>query len=124
MILDRNWDKAKNVNGGMAINCWWGMDAGVIDVKIDSSLNWIQQKDMRIWKRLLINNAWNPFEGELRSQNGEIRPDSTDRLPSEEIIAMDWLNHNVVGTIPLVTELNEEMRQLTNTSGIKGTQEV
>jgi len=124
MILDRNWDRAKNESNGTAVSCWWGMDAGVIDVRADASLNWLIQKDMRIWKRLLINDAWNPFEGELRSQQKEIQADGTQRLSSEDIISMDWLNHNIIGSVPLITELNEDMEKMTRMSGIRGTEEI
>ena len=124
MILDRNWDRAKNESNGTAVSCWWGMDAGVIDVRADASMNWLIQKDMRIWKRLLINDAWNPFEGELRSQQKEIQADGTQRLSSEDIISMDWLNHNIIGSVPLITELNEDMEKMTRMSGIRGTEEI
>jgi basic membrane lipoprotein Med (substrate-binding protein (PBP1-ABC) superfamily) len=124
MVLDRQWDRAKSENGNTAMNCWWGMDTGVIDVHLDPSLDWVVKKDITIWKRLLMNNAWNPFEGQLRSQDKEIQPDTTERLSSDEIISMDWLNHNIIGTIPVLSELNEDMRQLTMVSGVKGTENV
>lgn len=120
MILDRKWDKAKMENGGAAMNCWWGMDTGVIDVKIDPTLDWIATKDVNIWRQLFMNNAWNPFSGELRSQNGVIQPEGTKCLSSEEIIAMNWLNHNVVGSIPEVTEMNEDTKELAEMNSLQG----
>jgi len=124
MILDRNWDRAKSENGNTAMNCWWGMDTGVIDVDGMDGLDWTVRKDLNIWKRLMINNAWNPFEGELHSQNGMVQMDGIERLSSNLIISMDWLNHNIIGSIPTLSELNEDMRQLTMASGVKGTDDL
>ena len=124
MILDRNWDRAKGENGNTAMNCWWGMDTGVIDVDGMDGLDWTVRKDLNIWKRLMINNAWNPFEGELHSQNGMVQMDGIERLSSNLIISMDWLNHNIIGSIPTLSELNEDMRQLTMASGVKGTDDL
>jgi hypothetical protein len=36
---------------------------------------------------------------------------------------MDWLNHNVIGTIPSAAELKDDMKRMTVMSGIKGTRE-
>ena len=72
----------------------------------------------------MINNAWNPFEGELHSQNGMVQMDGIERLSSNLIISMDWLNHNIIGSIPTLSELNEDMRQLTMASGVKGTDDL
>ncbi|NLH62688.1 MAG: BMP family ABC transporter substrate-binding protein [Erysipelotrichaceae bacterium] len=123
MILERQWDQARYASNGKALNCWWGMDAGVIDLTMDPSLNWMIRKDADIYKRLLIQNAWNPFEGELHSQTEKIQDAGTERLASKDIIAMDWLNHNVIGSIPFAGELKDDMKRMTIMSGIKGTQE-
>lgn len=123
MILDRKWDQTRNALSGTALNCWWGMDAGVIDYNIISDMDWMTTKSIKLWKNFIVDNAWNPFEGELHSQTGLIQEEGKQRLESKEIIAMDWLNENVIGSIPTVDELTEDMQRLTTMSGIRGTQE-
>jgi len=83
-------------------------------------LKWVARKNIRVWKTSLINNYWNPFEGELRSQNGIVQEDSHKRLDSEDIIDMNWLNYNIVGEIPQLDELNADMYKMAYMSGIKG----
>jgi len=119
MVLNGSWDYNRRMNNN-ALNCWWGMDSGVIDVNFSDSLKWVARKNIRVWKTSLINNYWNPFEGELRSQNGIVQEDSHKRLDSEDIIDMNWLNYNIVGEIPQLDELNADMYKMAYMSGIKG----
>jgi len=42
----------------------------------------------------------NPFGGELHSQNGVVQIEGFPPLPSTQIVEMNWLADNVVGTIP------------------------
>ena len=122
MILNGSWDQEKIRHKG-ALNIWWGMDSGVIDVNVSSRVPWSIRKEIGIWKKIITNDAWNPFEGELRGQFGIIQKAGEERLPSHRIIAMDWLNENIIGTIPTLDDLKEESLKLVYTSGIKGQSE-
>ena len=43
--------------------------------------------------------------------------DSTTRLSNEEIVTMDWLNDNVVGSLPVKAALSEVGKKAIKTSG-------
>ena len=60
----------------------------------------------------------NPFDGEIHSQEGMIKGPKAPRFSSREIISMDWLNDNVIGSIPSLEELTDEARELVAVSGI------
>ena len=58
--------------------------------------------------------------GELHSQSGLIRPDTSRGLSNEEIITMSWLNDNVIGSLPKKEALNEEANAAVDVSGVSG----
>ena len=59
----------------------------------------------------------NPFDGELRSQEGIIKKETDPRLSGEEIVNMHWLNDNIIGTIPPIEAFNERAQYLMRISG-------
>ena len=101
-----------------AINYWWGMSAGVVDVILSEKLSYYSRKMIYALKNSLILGRMNPFDGELRSRDGIVKEDGTPRLSSEEIIRMNWLNDNIIGRIPELEELPESVRDKVEVSGI------
>ena len=51
--------------------------------------------------------SFTPFEGELRDQNGVLRCEADRRLTPAEILCMDYLVDNIVGSFPKEEELIE-----------------
>ena len=47
-----------------------------------------------------LHHAVVPFGGELHSQSGVVQIEGFPPLPSTQIVEMNWLADNVVGTIP------------------------
>ena len=41
------------------------------------------------------------------------------KLTPDEIIRMDWLNDNVIGSIPAYSTMDEAARQITDISGVR-----
>ena len=113
-ILDGSWEKKK----GKAQSYWWGMSSGVIDVFISKKLSYNGVKLVQILKDALINGSFTPFDGELRSQSGIIKRDGDMRLSNEDIIKMNWLCENVVGSIPSIDELVDDAKKVVRVSGI------
>ena len=61
---------------------------------------------------------FHPFEGVIRDQAGAFHGQEGAHLDTEEIITMDWLCDNVVGSIPEKEMLKEEAVKLVKLQGI------
>lgn len=101
-----------------SVNYWWGMNAGVLDISLSGALPYQTRKMMQIIRQAMIRGTLNPFSGELHSQEGMIRDASSEGLTNEEIIRMDWLNDNIIGSIPPFQKLNDAAKKMTEISGI------
>ncbi len=117
-ILDDTLIEESPVRKDQALNYWWGMNAGVIDVILSQHIPYYSRKMVHALKSALMSGSVHPFGGELRSQTGIIKGEGTARLSNEEIIEMDWLNDNVVGGLPKFESLTEPVRKAIETSGI------
>ena len=97
-ILNGTWDQG--IDTGKAVNYWWGMDSGVIDVTLSDHLpeGLIQLAD--ILRRGLRDGSIDPFRRRLVAQDGTVINDGTRTLTPEELLHMDWLCENVEGSIP------------------------
>lgn len=118
-VLNGSWEARELTKGEQAVNYWWGMDAGVIDVIMSDKLSYYSRKLVNTLKKAVSARTLNPFDGELRSQEGLIQDADSPQLTNDEIIRMNWLNDNVVGSIPDMSELYEEARGTILVSGVK-----
>ncbi len=117
-VLNDAWDSETDDTKDKAINYWWGMTSGVIDIYQCDIIPYSTQKMVAAARKALIADVGNPFDGELRSTEGIIKPALSPRLTNEEIINMDWLNDNIVGTIPTFDELTETAQKTVKANGI------
>lgn len=118
-ILNGAWNAESDEAKGKAINYWWGMTSGVIDVKlVDENIAYTTRKLLEAIKRTIKADLGNPFEGELHSQDGVIKEQGSPKLSNEEIISMNWLADNVVGTIPAFDELTESAQKTVKANGM------
>lgn len=106
-IMDGNWKSDDNSVVQKAINYWWGMSAGVVDVVCSRTLPNGTKRLIELLKENICEGTFHPFAGELYSQDGVLQSDSEEGLTPEEIVGMDWLVENVVGRIPTEEELVE-----------------
>ena len=101
-----------------ATNYWWGMISGVVDVEMSEAISPYTRRLVDILRRDIISGNFNPFDGELRSQEGVIRLEGDAPLTSMEVITMDWLNENVIGEIPKIDALDDEAKASVKLSGV------
>ena len=116
-IMDGTWKNDDNTS--KAINYWWGMSAGVVDVICSQNLPTGTQKLVELLKHTICAGEFNPFSGILYSQEGMVQSDPDRTLSPEEIIRMDWLAENVIGSIPAQKELTEQAKPVTQQSGLE-----
>ena len=105
-IMDGSWNH-DDTSSDKAINYWWGMSAGVIDVICSRNLPIGTKRLIDLLKKTIMNGEFNLFSGVLYSQNGIVQPDPNHILTPDELINMDWLAENIVGHIPTKEELLE-----------------
>lgn len=101
-ILSGGW---KNEKGAAALNYWLGMDSGVIDISLSDKLPEGVRQLAWLLRRGLIEGTLDPFARRIVSQDGSLRSDGTHRFTPEELLKMDWLCDNVLGSIPAFDEI-------------------
>lgn len=117
-IMDKTWNYDEESSEEKAINYWWGMTAGVIDVEFSRNLPVGTKRLIEILKETICRGEFNPFSGVLYSQDGVVQEDPECSLLPEEIVTMDWLAENVIGHIPAQEELREDAIPLFSQQGI------
>lgn len=100
-ILSGTWDDSH----GQAVNDWWGLSSGVIDVALAEDLP-EGIKALALYLRDGIKNGTiDPFRRKITAQDGSIQNDGTQVFNAEDLLRMDWLCGNVHGSIPRYEEL-------------------
>ena len=99
-IMDGTWKYDDTPGNNKAINYWWGMSADVIDIICSQNLPIGTKRLVSLLKDTIRRGEFNPFSGVLYSQNGIVQKDPDRDLTPDEIITMDWLAENVIGSIP------------------------
>lgn len=118
-VISGTYDEDLSVSSPAALNYWYGMSAGVIDVVLSDQLSYYTRKMVQLFRKSVMEGSLNPFAGELRSQEGLIQDARAGKLPNEKIIEMNWLNDNIRGSIPDPDELNERAKRVMEISGIR-----
>lgn len=117
-MLDKTWKYDEKTSDNKAINYWWGMSSDVIDVVCSQSLPIGTRRLVDLLKATISRGEFNPFSGILYSQTGVVQEDPGVSLTPEQIVKMDWLAENVVGRIPMESELEEEARSAVAQQGV------
>lgn len=105
------------------LNYWWGMSAEIIEVFCSHNLPIGTARLTELLKNTICSGDFNPFSGVLYSQDGVVQKDPNGVLSPEEIIRMEWLAENVVGSIPKSEDLVEEAQAVVLQSGIENASE-
>ena len=108
-------DKKENVN-----NYWWGLGSNILDVAFSARFDPYAARTIHHFREELREGSFSPFEGEIRDQEGVLRCDADRRLTPAEILCMDYLLDNIVGTLPRPEDLIESARPLVRLQGISG----
>lgn len=95
----------KEKAAGTVLNYWLGMDAGVINVSLSSNVPTGIQVLAGILRRDLSSGSINPFFRKIIAQDGSVKNDGSTIFTPEQLIHMDWLCDNVIGSIPEYTDV-------------------
>ena len=100
-----------------AVNYWWGMDSGVIDVTVSN----LVPNGVKYLADTLMNDlrtgTFDPFKIKMTAQDGSLISDGENPLSSLEILQMDRLSDAVEGRIPKYDELLPMSRALVRELG-------
>ena len=97
-VLDGTYDSGRNAR--QAVNYWWGMDSGVIDVKLAEHIPTGVQELANVLRAGLRNGSIDPFRRRLVAQDGRVMSPGPRTWSADELLHMDWLVENVEGSIP------------------------
>lgn len=116
-IMDGIWEN-KNDKENRAVNYWWGMDSGVIDVRLSPQLPEAVRRLAELLKKGIREGDISPFAFRIIDQQGNVRNDGTHWMLPEEIMHIDWLCDSVDGSIPAFDDLLPMSRNLVRLLGI------
>ena len=113
-VLDGTWENAK----GQAVNYWWGMDSGVIDVTLPDALPDGVRFMARMLRQGLRRGMVDPFDRRIVAQDGSVKNPGGRGFTPEELLHMDWLCENVVGQIPTFDKIQPFAQAMVRELGI------
>ena len=115
-VLNGTWEKDKSA--GKAVNYWWGMESGLVDIQLSPNLPEGVAVLAQTLRQALQNDTLHPFMRRIVAQDGTVKNDGSRDLTADELLRMDWLCENVEGSIPTYEELQPRARALVREQGI------
>ena len=101
-----------------AINDWWGLSTGVVDVDIDERLPAGVKQLAHILKNGIVLDEIDPFLCPIVDQEGNQISDGYRKFTPDELLHMDWLCDSVDGGIPAFDDLLTQSQELVRLLGI------
>ena len=124
-ILRRYFNKtmqAEYESSNKALNYYWGMTAGVVDVMYTDAISSSSKHLCDLLKESIKTNICTPFLTPLTTQSGDSIGEGEKNLSLEQIINMDYLVENVIGDIPQYDELSPMGKATVDMAGIEKAQ--
>ncbi|MCQ2434846.1 MAG: BMP family ABC transporter substrate-binding protein [Oscillospiraceae bacterium] len=118
-VLIGAWKNDANENEKQALNYYWGISSGAIDLAYSTQLPSGTQRLVKLMKELMEKDRYQPFTGTLFSSDRRCIAEQDVTLTPDEIIHADWLCDNVKGRIPEASELNDACRSFVMQHGLK-----
>ena len=113
--MNGSWEDEKT---GQIVNLWWGMRSGVIDVTMPPGVPEGVRTMANILKAGICNGTLDPFKRRIVDQQGNIRNDGTKTFTPVELMKMDWLCENVIGSFPKYDEIIPISRPMVDLLGL------
>ena len=117
-VLNGAWSKDAEGGARRAVNYWWGMNSGVMDVLFSRELPHDVRHLANILRQGIISGAIDPFACHIIAQDGTLMNEGHEGFAPEQILHMDWLCDAIDGHIPEFDELSEAARPMYRMQGI------
>ncbi len=106
-----------------ALNYWWGMSAGVIDLVYSNHVPvGVKRLAEHVEYDISVGDVY-PFFGEIRAQDGTIKNYAGEYMSPEDIMKMDYLVENIEGDIPSIDLLKEQAKPIVELKGVEEAKE-
>lgn len=115
--------KSEDEGEAKALNYWWGMSAGVIDLVYSNHVPiGVRRLAEHMEYDISVGDVY-PFYGEIYAQDGTLKNKPGEAMSPEKIMKMDYLVENVVGDIPTIDLLNEKAKPVVELKGVEEAKE-
>lgn len=102
-----------------ALNYWWGMSAGVVDLICSKYVPKGVKNLVDHLRMDICNGDFVPFYGEIRDQEGNLMNKEYEEMNPRDIMKMDYLVKNVIGSIPKKEEVVDEAKAVVEIKGVE-----
>ena len=102
-----------------ALNYWWGMSAGVVDLICSKYVPKGVKNLVDHLRQDICNGDFVPFYGEIRDQEGHLMNKEYEEMKARDIMKMDYLVENVIGSIPKKEEVVDEAKAVVEIKGVE-----
>ena len=117
-ILQGHWGDTVYDSEPRALNYWWGMGSGVVDLQLSHHLPEGMQTLAGLLREDIARGRLQPFRRAMQDQQAQSRSNGDRDLSPQEILHMDWLCDNVEGHIPAFEELLPQAQNLVRLEGV------
>ena len=111
-FLQGNWDRSKDIKSKPAVNYWWGIGSGILDLITSQNLPHGIETLTQVMKQKISTEEFHPFAGEITIQGGLTKGEKGKVLTPEEIITQDYLVRSVIGFLPTADQLEPDVEEL------------
>jgi basic membrane lipoprotein Med (substrate-binding protein (PBP1-ABC) superfamily) len=121
MVQEYLWDRKRAISEEeteRAVNYWWGMRSGVVDLVLSPALPEGVKILAETLKGSIQSGTLQPFHRRITTQDGTLINDGSRNLTMDEILRIDWLSDQVEGSIPAYEELLPMARETVEHLGI------
>ncbi len=117
-ILTGAMQNDEKTNIDKALNYWWGLSAGVVDLICSEKIPAGTIRLVNIIKDMMVNNEFKPFQGNITSKSGTEKNEKGEDMLPEDIMLMNWLVDNIEGEIPELEDLKDEAKGIVVLKGV------
>ena len=110
--------QAEYESSSRALNYFWGMSAGVVDLYLSEKLPEGTRRLAHFLRDSISHGLCSPFLAPLYIQGRRSVGEGQHELSQEQIISMDYLVENIVGEIPRYEDLNRTGRNMAEAAGV------
>ena len=111
--------QAEYEESSKALNYYWGLSAGVVDVRVSDKLPDSTKRLAMLVRESIRNGSFQIFQGPLYDQSGQQKASKGQIFTPEQIINMEWLNENLVGSIPTLEQLDQTGKETVHIVGVE-----
>ena len=101
-----------------ALNYWLGMDSGVIDLELSDKLPEGVRHLAKMISRSVADGSMEIFRRKIVAQDGTVKNEGGRTFTPSQILHMDWLCSNVIGSIPTFDQILPVSQRMVRELGI------